>query len=156
MKKVLLYLLLIIIIVVIIFVTLFIFFRSKAEVLGDVDMDEIYLKVNDENLTIEVENNKAVLALIEKLKDKDINIKLQDYGSFEKVGSLGFSLPTSDKNIKTNAGDVMLYNGNQITIFYESNSWSYTRIGKIIGINKSDLKNILGEDDVEVILTLNK
>ena len=70
------------------------------------------------------------------------------YGGFEQVGSLGFSLPREDKNIKTVAGDIVLYSGNQIVVFYGSNSWSYTKLGKIINKSPLDLKKIFGNGNV--------
>ena len=60
-----------------------------------------------------------------------------------------------DKNITTLAGDIVLYQGNQISLFYNSNSWSYTKIGKIKNINSEELKKTLGADDTTLILSLN-
>lgn len=71
---------------------------------------------------------------------------------FEKVGDLGFSLPQSDEYITTSPGDVVLYNGDEISVFYNSNSWEYTKLGKIQ--NSGDLKNILGSGDVTLVLSL--
>ena len=74
---------------------------------------------------------------------------------YEKVGNLGFSLPKNDTYITTSAGDIVLYQGNQISLFYNSNSWNYTRIGKIQNVSEIELKNLLGKDDVDIILCLN-
>ena len=68
--------------------------------------------------------------------------------ALKKVGGLGFSLPASDKYISTSAGDIVLYEGNQISLFYESNSWDYTRIGKVQKVTAAELKSILGSGDV--------
>ena len=77
-----------------------------------------------------------------------------DYGGFEKVGALGFSLPSSDTDITTEAGDIMLYTNNQLCIFFDSNSWQYTRIGKIEGMTKDQLKNTFGDGQVNITLSL--
>ena len=68
---------------------------------------------------------------------------------------MGFSLPKNDTYITTSAGDIVLYQGNQISLFYNSNSWNYTRIGKIQNVSEIELKNLLGKDDVDIILCLN-
>lgn len=112
------------------------------------------IKVNGKVLTVKLENNKATKALVDKLKKGDITVKASEYGGFEKVGDLGFSLPTSDKSIKTAAGDVVLYQGDQISLFYNSNSWEYTKLGKVQNINANDLKRILGTGDVVLVLSL--
>jgi len=110
------------------------------------------IKVNGEVLTVKLENNKATKALVEKLKKGDIKINAKEYGGFEKVGGLGFSLPTSDKYITTSSGDLVLYNGDEISLFYNSNSWDYTKLGKVQ--NANNLKKILGTGDVTLILSL--
>lgn len=112
----------------------------------------IKIKVNGEVLTVKLENNKATKALVEKLKKGDIKVNAKEYGGFEKVGELGFSLPTSDKYITTSQGDLVLYNGDEISLFYNSNSWDYTKLGKVQ--NANDLKKTLGTGDVTLILTL--
>lgn len=114
----------------------------------------IKIKVNNNVLNVKLENNSSVDALIEKLKDGDITINAHEYGNFEKVGSLGFSLPSNDTQIRTAVGDVMLYQGNQITLFYGSNSWSYTRLGKIVETSESELKGILGTGDATLVLSI--
>lgn len=118
----------------------------------------MYIKINENKLEVTLTNNSSVDALIEILKQKDITYTAEDYGGFEKVGSLGFSLPTNNSQMTTEAGDVILYSGNQIVIFYGSNSWSYTRIGKIEGYSASQLRSLLcvGKNGVQVILSLNE
>lgn len=112
----------------------------------------INLKVNNHVLKVKLEDNSAAKALMNKLKKSDITIHAEDYGGFEKVGDLGFSLPRSDKYITTSAGDIVLYEGDEISLFYNSNSWSYTRLGKVQNIK--DLKKILGTGDVKMVLSL--
>ena len=111
------------------------------------------IEVNGHTLLADFENNSSAEALKEKLKNGSIEIEMSDYGSFEKVGDLPFSLPRNDENITTEAGDVILYQGNKLTIYYDTNSWSFTRIAKIRNAN-TDLKKILGSGDVTVRLSL--
>ena len=116
----------------------------------------VYIKVNNQILNIELEDNSATRELKERLKNEDIIIEAHEYGGFEKVGNLGFSLPREDKSITTSAGDIVLYQGNQISLFYNSNSWSYTKLGRIIDIDNDELKNILGNGDVTITITLSR
>ena len=115
----------------------------------------INIKVNQKSLPVKLESNPATDALIAKLKQENITVHAHEYGNFEKVGDLGFNLPTSDTHITTQVGDVMLYQGNQITIFYGSNSWSYTKLGEVTDEAKHQLRDILGNGDVTLVLTLN-
>ena len=114
---------------------------------------KIQIEVNGHALTATLADNDSAKALAELLKDKHMVLDLNEYGSFEKVGPLPHSLPTNDESITTEPGDIMLYVGNQITIFYESNTWSYTRLGKIDNVTQSELKEIFGEGDVTVVLS---
>ena len=90
------------------------------------------------------------------LREAPICFTASDYGGFEKVGALGRSLPTNNSQIATRPGDVILYSGDQIVLFYGSNSWSYTRLGKIEYASLAELKSFLkaGEGDIAVALTL--
>lgn len=114
----------------------------------------MYLKINNNILSVDLESNSSAEALVELLKEGDITYEAHDYGDFEKVGELGHTLPENNKQITTVPGDVILYNGNNICIFYGSNSWSYTRLGKIRDVNLDDLKTILGSGNVSVTFTL--
>ncbi|MDE6189311.1 MAG: hypothetical protein K2G37_03390 [Clostridia bacterium] len=117
---------------------------------------KMYITINGNKLEITLAENSSVDALVEKLKQGDITYTASDYGGFEKVGSLGFGLPTNNTQITTQAGDVVLYSGNQIVLFYGSNSWSYTRLGKINGYSVSELKTLLGagSNNVQVTISL--
>lgn len=124
--------------------------QSKEEII-----DMIKIKVNNSILEVKLENNEATKNLVERLKKGDITVNAKEYGGFEKVGNLGFSLPRNDTNINTSAGDIVLYQGNQISLFYNSSSWSYTKLGKVQNISSKELKNILGSGDVTLVLSLN-
>ena len=129
--------------------------EQVAEKVKEEKIDMIKIKINNNVLEVKLEDNEATKSLVEKLKDKDITINAKEYGGFEKIGNLGFSLPKNDKNITTSAGDIVLYQGNQISLFYNSNSWSYTKIGKVKNVSVAELEKILGSGDVTLVLSLN-
>lgn len=116
----------------------------------------IYATVGDNKLEIELSQNVATSKLIERLRDSDITYTARDYGGFEKVGNIGISLYTNDAVIQAEAGDVMLYQGNQIVMFYGNNRYSYTRIGRIRGLSSDELRSALnaGNGDIQVTLSL--
>ena len=117
-------------------------------------MNKVYIKINSIVLDIELENNSATKELKERLKNGDIIVNAHEYGGFEKVGDLGFSLPKEDTDITTSAGDIVLYQGNKVSLFYNSNLWSFTKLGKIQNVSSDELKNILGNGDVTITFTL--
>lgn len=116
----------------------------------------MYIKVNGNILTAELAANSSAAALKELLSNTPLTIEMEDYGKFEKVGSLGTSLPTNDEQITTEAGDLILYLGTRFVIYYDTNDWNFTRLGKIKDITQSELKSILGTGDVTVTLSLEK
>jgi hypothetical protein len=79
-------------------------------------------------------------------------MQLSAYGGFEQVGAIGETLPSSDVQTVTKPGDIVLYSGNQMVIFYGSNSWSYTKLGKITDKTEAELKELLGVNEVTVVL----
>lgn len=105
-------------------------------------------------LTATLENNSSVTALKNLLEKGPISIQMNDYGGMEKVGPLGSRIPTNDKHINTAPGDIILYQGTYLTIYYDANSWSLTRIGKIDNVSQDQLKKILGKGDVTVTFSL--
>ena len=116
----------------------------------------IYAHIGDDTLIIKPEDNSSAEAFTELLKKGDITVAMHDYGGFEKVGSLGASLPTNDERITTEPGDVILYQGNQITIYYDTNTWSFTRLGKVQGLTPEQIRKALGDGDPSVVFSLNK
>ncbi len=121
---------------------------------NEVHAEYIYAYVGDKALKIKLADNSSADAFVEYLSEGDVTIKMSDYGSFEKVGDLGTTLPRNDEDITTEAGDVILYLGNKITIYYDTNSWDFTRLGKVQGVSRSELKDILGEGDVKIRFSL--
>ena len=111
---------------------------------SDESMNTVYIKINNNVLNIGLEDNSATIELKERLKNGDIVVNAHEYGGFEKVGDLGFSLTREDTNITTSAGDIVLYQGNQISLFYNSN------------VSSNELKNILGNGDVTITFTLSR
>ena len=110
----------------------------------------IYAHIGNSILTIRPESNSSAEAFMELLQDGDITIDMHDYGGFEKVGPLGTELPTNDERITTEPGDVILYQGNQITIYYDENTWEFTRLARINNVTKEDLLSIFGTGNVTV------
>ena len=112
--------------------------------------------VSGKTLPVKIEDNVATKALVEALRGSSITYEADDYGGFEKVGALGRTLPSDNKQISTSAGDVVLYNSSNIVLFYGSNSWSYTRLGKIQYESLDELKSFLkaGEGNISVTLSL--
>ena len=124
---------------------------------SDTTMPEtIKITISGKTLPVKIEDNEATKALVAALREASITYEAHDYGGFEKVGPLGRTLPTSDTQITTQAGDVILYSGNQIVLFYGSNTWSYTRIGKMQYESLDELKSFLkaGEGNITVTLSL--
>lgn len=128
---------------------------TEAETGGGWDR-MIYAHVNGKVMKILAAENSSADAFLALLKTGDVTIEMQDYGSFEKVGSLGTTLPRNDEPITTEPGDVILYQGNQITIYYDVNSWSFTRLGKIQGLSQAELKEILGAGNASVTFSLSE
>ena len=113
---------------------------------------QINVNVNGSDFTATLEQNTAVDSLVEMLRDGPLTLELSDYAGFEKVGPLGTSLPTSNQQTTTQAGDIVLYQGDQIVMFYGSNSWSYTRLGHIDDL--TGWEEALGSGDVTVTFSL--
>ncbi len=118
---------------------------------NDVSGEEIEMRLSIGGTTVPVswEDNASVEAL-EALCP--ITIQMSMYGGFEQVGSLGKSIVRSDRQTDTNYGDIVLYSGNQIVIFYGSNSWSYTRLGHV-NLSQQEMQSLLGNDDVSITLS---
>ena len=116
--------------------------------------DTLYLQIGDTQLTAELADNSSAQALVDLLADGPLTLDLQDYGNMEKVSPLGTELPRNDEQITTEPGDIILYRGNSLVIYYAPNSWNFTRLGKIRDISESELRELLGDGDVTVTFSL--
>ena len=121
---------------------------------GPSSVSAITLQANGTSMKMSLADTEAAAALVELLRSGPVSASLHSYGGFEKVGELPQALPTSDEQITTVPGDVMLYQGNQITIFYGSNTWAYTPLGHIDGATAESLLAAFGEGDVTIELSL--
>lgn len=112
----------------------------------------IVFKIANTELDVYCLDNNSVKEL-KKLAKDGLTINMSKYGGFEQVGSIGSTLPSADTRITTNPGDIVLYSSNQIVLFYDSNTWSYTKLGHI-NLSKSELTDLLGDEDVVITLNL--
>jgi hypothetical protein len=110
--------------------------------------DSMRLLIGETEVPVTWEENASVEALKEL---RPVTIQMSMYGGFEQVGSIGKSIVRDDKQTKTNYGDIVLYSGDQIVIFYGSNSWSYTRLGHI-DLTQQEMQDLLGGGDVSITL----
>lgn len=110
------------------------------------------LKIGDTLVDVYWLDNDSVTAL-KKLAKDGLTIEMHMYGGFEQVGSLGTSITSDDTRITTSPGDIVLYSSNQIVIFYDSNTWAYTKLGHI-NLSKIELTDLLGDGDVTITITL--
>lgn len=141
--------------------TLFVMSCSSDETQAQTNYEtmttKIYITIDGRTEAVTLVNNSATRALVAKLQEASVTVTLNSSGGFEIWGALGFSLPTSNEQINAQPGDIILYNGSNICMFYGSNSWSYTRLGKIDGLSESELRTFLkaGDSNISVTLSLN-
>lgn len=129
--------------------------EAQAQTIKEENMTEkLYITIGNQTLPVTLVKNNATEALMAALAANPITYEADDYGGFEKVGALGISLPTNNQQLTTQAGDVILYSGNQIVLFYGSNSWSYTRLGRIEYESLEQLKSFLKAGQGRVSVTL--
>lgn len=126
--------------------------ESKNEAESN-EEDEMKLVIGDTEVSVSWEQNAAVADLEEAVNEEPIVIEMSMYGGFEQVGSIGRNLTRNDKQTTTAPGDLVLYNGNQLVVFYGSNSWSYTRLGKIQNLSEAELEELLSNGDVTITIT---
>ncbi|MBO4689062.1 MAG: hypothetical protein J5607_08815 [Clostridiales bacterium] len=106
--------------------------------------------IGDRSFPLGLENNSSAEAFLEKLKEVgSLKLDMQDYGGFEKVADLPWSLPTNDETITTVPGDIILYQGNKITVYYDENTYEFTKLGHI-DVTQEELRELLGAGDVTV------
>lgn len=110
------------------------------------------ITVGDNELLATFEDNSSAREFQELLAQGPLTIDMEDYGGFEKVGPLGTTLTRNDQQITTEPGDVILYQGSQITIYYGVNSWNFTRLARID--DPAGLKEKLGDGTIQVTFSL--
>ena len=132
--------------------------NGSYDVLIELDESEeeepmMQMKINESQVSVAWEDNESVAALKE-LAANGLTLQMSMYGGFEQVGSIGQRLPSQDVQTSTSFGDVVLYSGNQLVVFYGSNSWAYTRLGHIIDKTQEEMQELLGNGDVTITLSV--
>ena len=115
---------------------------------------EIYITIDGVTKTATLVDNSATQELMMKLQSSPVTVTLNSSGGFEIWGALGFSLPTSNEQVYAQPGDIVLYNGSNICMFYGTNSWSYTRLGHIDNLSESELRSFLKAGEINISVTL--
>ena len=114
----------------------------------------LQMTIGETLVDVEWEDNESVEALKELCQEGPLTIRMSMYGGFEQVGSIGQSLPRDDSQTTTQAGDIVLYSGDQIVVFYGSNSWAYTRLGHITDKSAQEMAELLGNGDVTITIKM--
>ena len=116
----------------------------------------LYLTIGGVTKSATLVDNSSVMALVAQLQKSDITYEAHDYGDFEKVGPLGYTFPENNTQITTEPGDLILYQGSNLCIYYDTNSWNFTRIGKLDNMTQADIKTWVkaGGGNVNVTLSL--
>ncbi len=125
---------------------------AAEETTEEEETQMLQMRIGETAVAVDWEENESVEALKALCREEPLTISLSMYGGFEQVGPIGTSLPRSDKQTTTQAGDIVLYSGNQIVVFYGSNSWAYTRLGHISDQSAADMTALLGQGDVTITL----
>ena len=129
---------------------------AKQNFQTSTETSDMYITIDGQSQRVTLADNAATRALVERLQEGPVSVTLNSSGGFEIWGALGFSLPTSNQQITAQPGDVILYNGSNICIMYGTNSWSYTRLGRIEGLSEAELRTFLkaGQSNIPVTLSL--
>ena len=115
---------------------------------------KLYLTIGGVTKTATLVNNSSTEALVAQLQKGNITYEAHDYGNFEKVGSLGYTFPENNEQINTVPGDLILYQGENLCIYYDTNSWNFTRIGKLDNMTQADIKTWVNAGGGNVNVTL--
>ena len=127
--------------------------KTSKETEEEPAVKTLIMKIGNTTVAVDWEDNESVAALRELVKDKPLMVQMSMYGGFEQVGSLGTSLPRNDSQTTTAAGDIVLYSGNQIVVFYGSNSWAYTRLGHVTDKTAAEMAELLGNGNVTITIS---
>lgn len=112
------------------------------------------IEIGENVLLAELADTDAARALAEKLGEGSVTIAVSNYGGWEKVGDLPWGLPAADERLTAQPGDIMLYTGSSIVLFYGENAWAYTRLGRIINHDAEALRPVLSGSESELTLSL--
>ena len=115
---------------------------------------QLTMKIGDTPVAVQWEENASVDALKTLVQDSPLTIQMSMYGGFEQVGSIGTTLPRSDVRITTNAGDIVLYSGNQMVVFYGSNTWAYTKLGHVSDKTAQEMTALLSNGNVTITIAM--
>ena len=126
--------------------------RAWALTLAEEKEEALMMTIGETSVAVQWEDNEAVAALRDLAWD-GLTIRMSMYGGFEQVGDIGQSLPVDDEQTTTGPGDIVLYSGNKLVVFYGSNSWAYTRLGRITDLTVDQLAALLGNGDVMITLS---
>ena len=122
---------------------------DNGEITGSMDpIAFLTVVAGDRAFTVDLEDNTSARAFFEKLRSDPLTVEMHDYGNFEKVGELPWELPKNDGEITTEPGDLILYQGNQITIYYAENTWQFTRLGRLRATEEEILETFGGKDNI--------
>lgn len=112
------------------------------------------IEVSGNDILVKLYENSSAEAVKKLLRNGPMTIPMKDYANMEKFGTFGVQLPTNDEHITTQAGDVILSEGNLLVIYYAPNRWNFTRLGKVQNLSAAELKQVLGKGDITATLTL--
>ena len=112
------------------------------------------MTIGNTPVSVDWEDNEAAEALKDLCRNQPLTIQMSMYGGFEQVGPIGTALPHNDVQTTTSAGDIVLYSGDQMVVFYGSNSWAYTRLGHITDISAEDMAELLSNGDTVITISL--
>ena len=132
--------------------------KANTNETNNSDMPKLYITIGGVTKSATLVCNSSTQALMAQLQQGDITYQASDYGSFEKVGALGYSFPQNNEYIVTEPGDLILYQGSALCIYYAQNSWDFTRIGKLDGMTQQQVKDFVkaGGGSVTVTLSLSE
>ena len=130
---------------------------EENEVMAQTMTQKMFITIGGVTKTATMVDNAATQELVTRLQQAPVTVTLNSSGGFEIWGALGFSLTTSNEQVNAQPGDIVLYNGSNICMFYGTNSWSYTRLGHIDGLSENELRTFLhaSESNISVMLSLN-
>lgn len=127
---------------------------GMAETGNEQEAETMRMWIGETAVQVAWEDNDAVQAIRELVAEQPLTIDMSMYGGFEQVGSIGTDLPRNDAQTTTQAGDIVLYAGDQMVIFYGSNSWAYTRLGRVTDKTDEEMAELLSGGDVTITISM--